>query len=151
MKNTVTVLIGKADGLPDHQVSHIPWYAGIRALDAMIIADAMTEPAGHRGTPEYKPELDFSFRAIFSSIYGAFVDQISGITARNGKYWMLYIYLKGQTPELSTRGVSEALLIDGAAGFNIVVEWRHESPPHGHPQAALVKQYEQGRRSRTGR
>ena len=150
MMNTVTVLIGKADGLPAHQVSHIPWYAGIRALDAMILADAMTEPAGHRGTPEYKPELDFSFRTTFSSMYGAFVDQIAGISDHNGKYWILYIYLKGQTPQLSTRGVSEALLIEDVAGLNIVVEWRFEMPPRDHPQAALVKQFDQSQGSRTG-
>jgi hypothetical protein len=129
MKNTVTVSIGKADGLPAHQVDHIPWYAGIRALDAMIIADAITESAVDRSTPEYKLGRDFSFRAIFSSMYGAFVDQIAGITAHDGKYWLLYIYLEGQTPQLSTRGVSEALLIEDAAGLDIVVEWRYEVPP----------------------
>jgi len=152
MKNTVTVSVGKADGLPAHQVDHIPWYAGMRALDAMIIADAMTEPSGHRGTPGYEPELDFSFRATFSSMYGAFVDQIAGITAHGGKYWLLYIYLEGEgeTPRLSTRGVSEALLLQDAAGLNMVVEWRYEVPPPGFLQAALRKQFDLGGGSVTG-
>ena len=136
MKNTVTVRIGEADGLPAHQVIHIPWYAGMRALDAMIVADAITEPAGHRGTSEYKPELDFSFRATFSSMHGAFVDQIAGVSAHGGRHWILYLYLEGQAPQLSARGVSEALLIEDAAGLDIVVEWRYEAAPPGLRQAA---------------
>jgi hypothetical protein len=150
MKNTVTVRIGEADGMPAHQVIHIPWYAGISALDAMIIADAITEPAGHRVTPAYKPELDFSFRATFSSMYGAFVDQIAGVEGHDGMYWILYIYLEGQAPQLSTRGVSEALLIEDTAGFNIVVEWCYEAPPHGHRQAAVIRQQGQRQGARTG-
>lgn len=138
MKNTVTVRIGEADIMPAHQVIHIPWYAGMTALDAMIVADAITEPAGHRGTPEYKPGLDFSFRATFSSMYGAFVDQIAGVTGLDGMYWLLYIYLDGQTPQLSTRGVSEALLSEDMAGFNTVIEWRYEAPPRDPRQSALV-------------
>lgn len=150
MKNTVTVRIGAAEGMPAHEVIHIPWYAGITALDAMIIADAATEPAGDRGTPGYKPALDFSFRATFSSMHGALVDQIAGISGHDEECWMLYIYLEGQTPQLSTRGVSEALLIEDTAGLNIVVEWCYEKPPHGHRQAALVQQLAQGQGSRTG-
>ncbi|HEX7841326.1 MAG TPA: hypothetical protein VF469_27800 [Kofleriaceae bacterium] len=136
MKNTVTVRIGAADGMPAHQVINIPWYAGMRALDAMIIADAITESAGHCGTPEYQPELDFSFRATFSSMYGAFVDQIAGVEGHDGMYWLLYIYLEGQAPWLSARGVSEALLIADMAGLNVVVEWLYETPPASLPTSS---------------
>ncbi len=139
MTNTVTVIIGEADGAPRRWLENIPWYAGMTVLQAMIMADAMTEPSGHPGAPDYQPQCDFSFRVIYSSMFGAFVDQIGGKSARGGQYWMLYYYPKGQAPKPSQYGVNEALLLEDAAGQTMIVEWCFEAPRANHPRAALVK------------
>jgi hypothetical protein len=139
MMNTVTVIIGEADGAPSRWVENIPWYAGMTVLQAMIMADAITEPSGHPGASDYQPQCDFSFRVTYSSMFGAFVDQIGGKSAQGGKYWALYYYLKGEAPKPSQYGVSEALLLEDAAGQTMFVEWRFEAPRANHPGAGLAK------------
>jgi hypothetical protein len=126
--NTVTVSVLDDPALPSRRVQNIPWYAGITALQAMILADAITEPAGHRGAPDYRHDVDFSFRVTYSSMFGAFVDQIGGIANGNGKFWLLYVFRDGTPPLESPVGVSEALLLEDAAGQTVVVEWRLQAP-----------------------
>lgn len=141
--NTVIVSIVETVGQPARQVADIPWYAGMTALSAMILADAMTEPAGHRGTPQYQHDTDFSFRVVYSSMFGAFVDQIGGMSASGGKFWMLYVFPKGSPEKASPVGVSEALLVEDGVGQTVVVEWRFEIPtdhPASVKSAALAKE-----------
>jgi hypothetical protein len=56
--NPVTIKIFKApaDPNPTHQLLDIPWFAGITALQAMIIGEAMYEKS-------------FSFRVVYRSIF----------------------------------------------------------------------------------
>ena len=77
--NTVTIKIYKdpADPNPTHQLPDISWFAGITALQAMIIGEAMYEKS-------------FSFRVVYRSIFGAFIDSIDGVDddPTAGRFWM---------------------------------------------------------------
>jgi hypothetical protein len=103
--------------LPD-----VPWYAGITALQAMVIGEAM-HPS------------NFSFRVVYRSIYGAFIDSIDGVTDGDqpNHYWMLYV--DGDESEV---GASEAILQEDETITRVVVEWRYVDVSGGvHAQAAL--------------
>ena len=104
---------------PTFAVDDIPWFAGITVLQAMIIADAMTDAT-------------FSFRAVYASSYGAFIDKINGLEDQGGKYWMLFIDQKE-----ADVGVSEALLLE-QAGQNVEVEWKYLPVPSSTPAGSQV-------------
>src|ERR1700742_2679131 len=97
-----TILIQRC--LPD-----VPWYAGITALQAMIIGEAM-----HAS--------NFSFRVVYKSIYGAFIDSIDQVTDNDTPnfYWMLKV--DGADPGV---GASEAIIQEDASKTTAVVEWRY--------------------------
>ncbi|MGI9074585.1 MAG: hypothetical protein ACR2JB_25445 [Bryobacteraceae bacterium] len=61
--NTVSITIQTSNGSTPKQVMNIPWFPGITVLQSMIIGQAMNP-----GT--------FSFRVLYHSFYGAFVDMI---------------------------------------------------------------------------
>lgn len=65
---------------PTMTLPDVPWYAGITALQAMIIGEAM-HPS------------NFSFRVVYRSIYGAFVDSIDAVIDEDipDWYWLLAI------------------------------------------------------------
>ncbi len=79
----------------------------------MILADALSEAT-------------FTFRAIYASLYGAFIDKIGDTADQGDSYWMLYIDGKE-----ADAGVSESMLIE-QSGQNIEIEWKYESLPAPH-------------------
>jgi hypothetical protein len=82
MANTVKIDIYADPSKPNPTLSlpDVPWYAGITALQAMVIGEALHP-------------LNFSFRVIYRSIYGAFIDSIDCLADEDkpNHYWMLYI------------------------------------------------------------
>lgn len=124
MVNIVKINIYADPSKPDPTLSlpDVPWYAGITALQAMIIGEAL-HPS------------NFSFRVIYRSIYGAFVDSIDDLTDEDqpNHYWMLYI--DGDEAQV---GASESILLEDASTTHVVVEWRYVDISSGaHAQAAL--------------
>jgi hypothetical protein len=111
---TVSLAIFPQTGQPpSREFNAIPWFPGMRVLDALILADAMLAD-------------DFVFRAIYGSQYGVFIDQIDGVTDTATEFWMLYV-----DNVLAQRGVSETLLLNDG----IAVAFRFEQPPTSHPQS----------------
>jgi hypothetical protein len=122
--NTVTIKIYKdpTQPNPSDQLPDVPWFAGITALQAMVIGEAMYEKS-------------FTFRVVYRSIFGAFIDSIDGVDddPGNQKFWMLYI--NGQE---SNVGVSEAIISEDETITSAVVEWRYDDISGGsHQQVAL--------------
>jgi hypothetical protein len=121
--NTVTIKIYKdpADPNPTHQLPDIPWFAGITALQAMIIGEAMYEKS-------------FSFRVVYRSIFGAFIDSIDGTDddPTAGRFWMLYI-----DGEESSVGVSEAIISEDEVITSAVLEWRYVGAAEASHQVML--------------
>jgi hypothetical protein len=121
--NPVTIKIFKypADPNPTHQLPDIPWFAGITALQAMIIGEAMYEKS-------------FSFRVVYRSVFGALIDSIDGtdddLTA--GRFWMLYI-----DGEESSVGVSEAIISEDEVITSAVLEWRYVGAAEASLQVTL--------------
>src|SRR4051794_10311561 len=88
--------------LPD-----VPWYAGITALQAMVIGEAM-----HAS--------NFFFRVVYKSIYGAFIDSIDDVTDNDQPnfYWMLTV--DGSDPGV---GASEAIIQEDSTKTSALIEW----------------------------
>jgi Domain of unknown function (DUF4430) len=123
MANIVKINIYADPSKPDPTVSlpDVPWYAGITALQAMIIGEAL-HPS------------NFSFRVIYKSIYGAFIDCIDGLADEDqpNHYWMLYI--DGDEAEV---GASESILLEDASKTHVTIEWRYvDVSGASHAQAA---------------
>jgi hypothetical protein len=111
---TVSLAIFPQTGQPpSREFNAIPWFPGMRVLDALVLADAMLAD-------------DFVFRAIYGSAFGVFIDRIDGIADTASEFWMLYI---DNVP--AERGVSETLLLNDG----IAVTFRFEQPPASHPQS----------------
>jgi hypothetical protein len=124
MANVVKINIYANAASPDPTLSlpDVPWYAGITALQAMIIGEALHSS-------------NFSFRVIYRSIYGAFVDSIDGVTDEDqpNHYWMMYV-----DGEESPVGASEAILLEDDTKTHILVEWRYcDVSDAAHGQATL--------------
>jgi hypothetical protein len=79
-------------------------------LQAMVIAQSM-----HPGS--------FSFRVLYHSFYGAFVDMIDGVTDADPKYWTVSVS-NNPLPV----GVSEAIVLEERQGENVEIEWRFGIP-----------------------
>jgi hypothetical protein len=111
LPNIVQIKIYSDPNSPDPTMTlpDVPWYAGITALQAMIIGEAM-HPS------------NFSFRVVYRSIYGAFVDMIDAVADDDlpGYYWLLKI--DGADPGV---GASEAIIQEDAAKTTAVVEWQY--------------------------
>lgn len=99
-------------------VPGIPWFPGITVLQAMSIADSIIDTS-------------FTFRVVYASFYGAFVDMIDGVPDANGNYWILYI----DGVQAST-GVSEAIIVENTPGANVDIEWKFENPGAVHQTVA---------------
>jgi hypothetical protein len=127
MANIVKINIYADPSKPNPTLSlpDVPWYAGITALQAMIIGEALHP-------------TNFTFRVVYRSIYGAFVDSIDGLADEDtpNHYWMLYV----DGTEAAV-GASEAILLEDAAKTSVVVEWRYvDVSQAAHKQAALKTQ-----------
>jgi hypothetical protein len=108
---------------PTQTLPDVPWYAGITALQAMIIGEAMN-PA------------NFSFRVEYRSIYGAQLDSIDGVTdgSKPNCYWLLWI--NGRE---SAVGASEAILFEDLANQKALVEWRFQDVSATKPASLKLK------------
>jgi hypothetical protein len=118
----INIYANPAQPGPTLSLPDVPWYAGITALQAMVIGEAL-HPS------------NFGFRVVYRSIYGAFIDSIDGLTDGDqpNHYWMLYI--DGEEAEV---GASEAILQADATKTHVVVEWRYcDVSDASHNQAAL--------------
>lgn len=124
MANIVKINIYADTAKPDPTLSlpDVPWYAGITVLQAMIIGEAL-HPS------------NFSFRVIYRSIYGAFIDSIDGLADEDqpNHYWMMYV--DGEETQV---GASEAILLEDETRTHVVVEWRYcDVSGASHNQASL--------------
>jgi hypothetical protein len=123
--NKVTIKIYKdpTRSEPSHQLPDIPWFAGLTALQAMIVGEAMYE-------------VSFTFRVIYRSIFGAFIDCIDGVADDPSaqRFWMLYV-----NGEESNVGVSEAIISEDETVTSAVIEWRYAavSEVGNHQQVEL--------------
>jgi hypothetical protein len=104
--------------LPD-----VPWYAGITALQAMVIGEAM-HPA------------NFSFRVVYRSIYGAFVDSIDGVTDGDVPNFFWLLTVDGADPNV---GASEAIIQEDNTKTTALVEWRYQDISTSAPKQADLK------------
>ncbi len=125
MSNVVQIKIyaDPSSSNPTMTLPDIPWYAGITALQAMIIGEAMYAS-------------NFSFRVAYRSIYGAFVDSIDNVTDNDtpNHYWLLTI--DGSDPGV---GASEAIIQESTTNTRALVEWRYESASRRHSKQAELK------------
>jgi hypothetical protein len=103
----ITVRISKW-GSTLHEFDVLPWYPGITVFDVMRIADGFAND-------------DFTFRVVFESSHGIFVDKIWDIEDSVSDHWMLYVDGK-----LSDEGASETML-PAPVNDRLLVEWRYES------------------------
>ena len=110
VRNTISILIARDASEPPTRVTGIPWYPGITVLKAMVIAQSM-----HPGS--------FSFRVLYHSSYGAFVDMVDGVADSDPKYWTVAVS-NNPLPV----GVSEAIVLEDRQGENVEIEWRFGIP-----------------------
>ena len=107
---TVSLAIRPVPGQPpSRRFEALPWFPGERVLDLLVLADASAEDR-------------FTFRAVFGSDYGVFIDQIDGVDNTDTHGWMLYV-----NGAIAEAGVSETLLLKTAAE----IEFRFEEAPAG--------------------
>lgn len=111
--NTVSIKVTDP-AKPTKTVSGIPWYPGITVLEAMVIGQELCESW-------------FSFRVVYASFYGAFVDMIDGTEDRDPYFWMFSV---DNSP--SQVGVSEAILLENNTGQNVEIEWSYQIPQPEH-------------------
>ena len=117
MANTVSIKITDPSK-PLVLIENIPWFPGITVLQAMIIGQEMY----HK---------QFSFRAVYASFFGAFIDMIDGTEDAGNNFWLFSIN-NAQSPV----GVSEAILLeDQEEGQNVEIEWIYGVPAPEHPTA----------------
>jgi hypothetical protein len=122
MGNIVKIKVYADPDKPDPtlELPDVPWYASITALQAMIIGEAL------------HPN-DFSFRVIYRSVYGAFIDSIDSLADgdKPNHYWLLYI--NGDEAQV---GATEAILLEDSAERVVIIEWRYVDTSQGkHAQA----------------
>jgi hypothetical protein len=114
--NTISLSIKSDSSSPPKVVSNIPWFPGVTVLQAMVIAQAMDQT--------------FSFRAVYHSFYGAFVDDIDDKIDAAPNFWMFSL-----NHAQSLLGVSEAIVPEDVSGVNVEIEW-----VFGPPASAATKQ-----------
>lgn len=118
--NTVSiVIVPDAAQPPSRRIDDIPWYPGMTVLSAMMVGDAMFADT-------------FTFRLIYRSFYGAWVDSIDGYDDTQTQVWMLYV-----DGVLSDYGVSDTILRMKQAGSHIELVWKFE--PVASAQAQVAK------------
>jgi len=80
-------------------------------------------------------EKRFSFRVVYRSIYGAFIDCIDDVADNPARhcFWMLYI--NGTEAQI---GASEAIIQEDEVITSATIDWRYEDVSKGiHRQASL--------------
>jgi hypothetical protein len=117
MANTISIKINDPSK-PAVLIENIPWFPGVTVLQAMIIGQEMFEK-------------QFSFRAVYASFFGAFIDMIDGTEDKDSNFWLFSINNK-QSPV----GVSEAILLEDQEDQNVEIEWNYGMPESGHPAVA---------------
>lgn len=115
--NTVSISIGAGSHSPAKRFTGIPWFPGITVLHAMIIGQAMNPPA------PTDPQKGFSFRAVYHSFYGAFIDEIDDVADRGANYWLFSV-----NNAKSVTGASEAIILEDQSGVNVEIEWVYGVP-----------------------
>jgi hypothetical protein len=108
--NTISILISQDPSQQPKQVVGIPWYPGITVLHAMVIGQSMNPGS-------------FSFRVLYHSFFGAFVDMIDDVVDASPKFWMFSV-----SNNASPVGVSEAIVLEDKQGENIEIEWKFGVP-----------------------
>lgn len=124
---TLTATNSKISG-QNYSYSKIPWFPGMRVLDAMILADSMSDE-------------NFTFRANYNSDFGVLIDVINGVEndPDGGYFWMLY--LNGTE---SSFGASEAIIIeDHNDSTHFAIEWSFESVADSpqHPMKKTLSRF----------
>ena len=69
------------------------------------------------------PVGSFSFRVLYHSFHGAFVDMVDGTADADPKYWTVSVS-NNPLPV----GVSEAIVLEERQGENVEIEWRFGIP-----------------------
>ncbi|UGY14383.1 MULTISPECIES: DUF4430 domain-containing protein [Bradyrhizobium] len=112
-----------SDPNPTHVLPDVPWYAGITALQATIIGEAMNS-------------TNFSFRVEYRSIYGAQIDSIDGVAdgSTPNCYWLLWINGKE-----SPVGASEAILFEDLTNQTALIEWKFQDVTVAPPASLKLK------------
>jgi hypothetical protein len=64
--------------------------------------------------------LNFSFRVVYRSIYGAFVDSIDGVTDGDIKDCFWFLTIDGADSKV---GVSEAIISEDNTKTTALIEW----------------------------
>ncbi|UFX46494.1 DUF4430 domain-containing protein [Bradyrhizobium sp. 41S5] len=119
----IKIYADPSDPNPTHILPDVPWFAGITALQAMIIGEAMNS-------------TNFSFRVEYRSIYGAQLDSIDGVTdgSKPNCYWLLWINGKE-----SSVGASEAILFEDLSNQTALVEWKFQDVTLASPSSLKLK------------
>jgi hypothetical protein len=103
------------------ELADIPWYPGITALQAMVIGGSLNHDR-------------FSFRVLYSSMHGAFIDRIEDIEGdKSGHAWLFYI--NGKQSDV---GASEAVLKEDTTSHTALLEWRYMSTSQGQQSGAAL-------------
>ncbi len=97
------------------QIVDVPWYPGLTVLQAMIVGQAMVGPSA------------FSFRTVYHSTYGAYVDVIDDAVESGGKYWVLRI--GGPQSPPASFGPAEQILDEPPEDSVTQIIWSLETPP----------------------
>lgn len=114
---SITLQINPGSGGTPRTIPNVPWYPGISALDVMIVADAMFDDT-------------FTFRLVYKSLFGAWVDLIDDIEDTDSVFWIMYV--NGAS---ATQGVSSEIIPMPADNSPAILEWRFESFGHENEQA----------------
>jgi len=99
---------------PSTRVAGIAWQPGLTVLDAMIMGDAASPST-------------FTFRALFASVFGAFIDMVDGVEEHDNFYWLFYV-----NGEFSDLGASTKPVPGGPGAPNAEIEWKFEDVTEGH-------------------
>ena len=124
MPNTVEIKIYPDPAQPPSiDQAGIPWFAGMTALQAMTVGEAMNP-------------RNFAFRVEYRSIYGAQIDSIDGLSDGDqaNHYWLFYV--DGQESQV---GVSEAILSEDAVKTSVLIEWKYSAVPAANSATVALK------------
>jgi hypothetical protein len=112
--STVKIVVS-APGKQTPALDGIPWFPGLTVLQAMVIGQAMAGPTG------------FSFRTVYHSQFGAYVDEIDDALEGGGDYWLLR--LADPNGPLTDFGPAEQILAEPVQGSTLAVYWTLDAPP----------------------
>jgi hypothetical protein len=108
---------------PTLTLPNVPWYAGLTALQAMVIGEAMNA-------------TNFKFRVEYRSIYGAQIDSIDGLADGDqpNHYWLLFV-----DGVESMVGASEAIIQENPQKQSALIEWKYTDLSAGPSASSPMK------------